>query len=363
MHSNFADWYNSVSLRPDEKTLEARWKTVEQLVKRLKPTAVPEVVRIFFGLPAADSYRDEIRALANEDDKTYITTDDANELRVLAGAVIAATVANSSYEADAVALAVSCADAQGMRKSNRIQAVVDATSKYLAEESVRTRGVKIDAKASDLDGPALTALLSTKAGVSISDANSVWTATDAIFKELLTLHSKHADSIADVLNQMFRTEKEQSDILWWIVSEHTLDGTKPFSELEIPQACYWGALDLNNLTLFLPGPLGGPAFLHKMLRCVKSKLPASVKVSECVDDCELDWKKKWLEKITTPVLPDLCPMLFALTKSVEAGGAKTWTAAYATGTGLSESSKADPVRLATQVYGELLLLRALTAKG
>jgi len=363
MNANFADWYNAVSLRPDETTLQARWKAVEQLAKRIKPPVVPEVVRIFFGLPAADSYRDEIRAAANENDKTYLTTDDANELRVLAGGVIAAVVADSSYEADAIALAVSCADAQGMRKSNRIQSVVDATTKYLAEESVRARKVALDAKTSDIDTAALTKLLGAKGGQTITDANSVWTATDAIFKELITLHSKHTEAIAKALKQMFRREKEQSDILWWIVSEHTLDGTKSFADLKVPQACYWGAVDLNDLTLFLPGPLGGPAFLHKMLRSAKSKLPTTVKVSECVDSCEPDWKKKWLGHITAPVLPDLCPMLFALAKSVEVGDAKTWMPAFTHATGLSENAKTEPARFALQVYSELLLLRALAVRG
>jgi hypothetical protein len=96
---------------------------------------------------------------------------------------------------------------------------------------------------------------------------------------------------------------------------------------------------------------------------VESKLPATIKVSECVDDCEQEWKKKWIEKISAPLIPDLCPMLFALTKSIEVGGAKAiWTAAFAHATGLLESSEAEPVRLAFQVYNEFLLVRALAVK-
>jgi len=361
-HRHFADWYESVSLHHDSKTLDARWKAVEQLVGSLKISAVPALVRTFFDLPGADSYYEEIRSAAKLQDTSYLISNDRNELTVLSGSVIAAAVEESSHLADAVALAVCCTDAQGMRKAKRIQGVVDETSKYLAEDAIRTRKVNIDAKVLDIDAAGLTKLLGTKGGVAISDFNTGWTAAEAIFKELIASHTKHTDSVKNALKLELQTEKEKSDILWWIVSEYTHDGAKPFSKLTVPEACYWGARDLAQMTIYLPGPLGGPAYLHRMLRTVKSKLQPSVKISECVDACDSDWKKDWADTIAVQQLPDLCPMLFALTKSVEVGGGKEWVAAFVNATGLAEDSKAEPVRLATQVYNELLFLRALEVK-
>jgi hypothetical protein len=361
-HRHFADWYESVSLRHDSNTLDARWKAVEQLLDSLKISAAPGLVRTFFDLPGADSYCEEIRSAAKLHDTSYLISNDRNELTVLSGGVIAASVEKSSHLADAVALAVSCADAQGMRQAKRIQGVVDETSKYLAEDAVRTRQVNVDIKVLDIDASGLTKLLGMKGGVTINDFNSGWTASEAIFKELITSHTKHTDSVQTVLKLVLQTEKEKSNILWWIVSEYTLDGAKPFSKLHVPEACYWGARDLAHLTIYLPGPLGGPAYLHRMLRTVKSKLPSLVTVSECVEACDSDWKKDWAKNIAVQQLPDLCPMLFALTKSVEVGAGKEWVAAFVNATGLAEGSKAEPVRLATQVYNELLLLRALEVK-
>jgi hypothetical protein len=362
MHRSFADWYESVSLHHDPKTLELRWKAVEQLHESLDIANVPGLVRTFFSLPGADSYREEIRNAAKAQDTSYLLQNDGNELTVLSGAVIATAVGKPTEVADATALAVSTADAEGMRKSPRIQGVVEETSNYLAEESVRTRRAAVSTKAFELDTSAFLKSLAAKGGVTISDANSVWSATEAVLKELMSLQSKHAKSVAGSANAMFKSEKEQSDILWWIVSEHTFDGAKPLSALKLPEACIWGARDLADLTAFLPGPLGASAFLHRMLRMVQPKLPESVKVTDCVDSCELNWKQEWLPKIPVQ-LPDLCPMLFGVIKSVESGGAKTWTAAFEHATGLKVGAKAAPERLAMQVYNELLLLRALTPKG
>jgi hypothetical protein len=344
-HRHFADWYESVSLHHDSKTLDARWNAVEQLLGSLTMSAVPGLVRTFFDLPGADSYCEDIRSAAKKHDTSYVISHDRNELTVLSGGVIAASVEKPTHLADAVALAVSCADAQGMRQAKRIQGVVDETSRYLAEDAVRTRKVNVDAKVLDIDASSLTKLLGTDA--------------DEVFKELIASHSKHTESVKATLKFVLQTEKEKSDILWWIVGEYTLDGAKPFSKLTLPEACYWGARDLADLTIYLPGPFGGPAYLHKMLRTVKSRLLSSLKVSECVDACDSDWTKAWAEKIAVQQLPDLCPMLFALTKSVEVGGGKEWVAAFVNATGLAEGSKAEPVRLATQVYNEILLLRAL----
>jgi len=362
MHKNFADWYNAVSLRPDAQTLEKRWEAVEALASQLNIAAVPSVVRVFFGLSGAEEFLDEIRKVAKEKDTTFVTDGDRNELTVLAGGVVAQRVSQSSNLADAVALAVSCVGAQGLRQAPRLQGVVDETMRYLAEESVRVRTVG-KGPVADVNIAALTKLIASRGGVAVSDGNSVWNGVDAVLKEFLTEHTKHTQSVNQALDKALSRQREESDILWWLFSEHTRDGTKPFADLTIPEACFWGARDLAALTLFLPGPFAAPAFLHKMLRLVKDRVPANVKISEAVDACDLEWKQKWQPTLGVQQLPEFCPMLFAIAKSVEVGGGTAWTAAFDYATGLTANGKLAPVHLALQVYMEALLLRTLAVKG
>lgn len=362
MHKNFADWYNAVSLRPDAQTLEVRWAAVEVLAGELKVPEVPSVVRVFFGLPGVDSFLERIRTAARDKDKTFVMEGDRNELTVLAGAVIAESVADSSNEADAIALAVSSVGAQGLRQAPRLQGVVDETLRYLADESVRIRAVNKN-PASDLNVASLTQLLSSRGGVAVSDVNSVWNGLDALLKEFLAEHTKHTESINISLKKALNQQREQSDILWWLFSEHTLDGSKAFSDLTIPESCFWGARDLAGLTHFLPGPFAAPAFLHKMLRLVKEKVSSSVNLTESIDACDFEWRRKWLPELPVQELPELCPMLFGIAKSVEVGGSTAWTAAFENATGLVAQGKLAPVHLALQIYNELLLLRALKVGG
>jgi hypothetical protein len=362
VHKDFAEWYDAISLRPTAETLEARWKAVDAVAAGQKVKRIPDLARVFFKLPGGNIVADELRNAAKKEDTTYLSENDQNELSVLAGGVIAVLVSKSSSQADAVALTVSCIEAQGLRQGSRLQGVVDECMQYLADESVRVRQVGEDS-VKDLNVAGLTKRITERGGVAVSDANSVWNGMDVVLKDFLTQHIAHTSSINSTVSQTSKRLAEQADILWWLFGEHTLDGKKTFSDLGIPEACYWGAKDLAKLTRFMPGPFAAPAFLHRMLRLVKDRLPTQVRISDAVDECGKEWKERWLPELAgEQQLPDACPMLFAIAKSVEVGGGSGWTAAFDHGSGLAASAKLAPAHLALQVYNEMLLLRALSVK-
>ncbi len=361
MHTKFADWYNEISLRPSAETLAARWKAVEAVAADVKLKKIPDLLRVFFSLPGGASASEEIRGAAKED-KTYLADNDQMELTVLAGGVIAVVVSKSSTQADATALGVSCIETQGLRKPTRLQGVVDECMGYLAGESVRVRAVANN-PVKDMNVAALTKRITERGGVAVVDVNSAWSGMDVVLKDLLGQHTVHTNSINTAVNQAVQRLSEQSDILWWLFGEHTLDGTKAFRDLSVPEACYWGARDLAALTQFMPGPFAAPAFLNRMLRLVRAEVPSYVRISDGVNECIKEWKEGWVSDLA-PVqqLPDLCPMLFGIAKSVEVGGGAGWTAAFDYATGLVASGNLAPTLLALQIYSELLLVRALSTK-
>jgi hypothetical protein len=206
MHKNFADWYNEVSLRPDAQTLQRRWEAVEALASELKIAEVPSVVRVFFALSGAEQFLEEIRKVAKEKDTTFVTDGDRNELTVLAGSVIAQRLSQSSNLAGAVALAVSCVGAQGLRQASRLQGVVDETTRYLADEAVRIRTIS-KGPVADINTAALTKLIASKGGIPVSDVNSVSNGVELILKEFLTEHTKHTQSINFALDKALSRQR------------------------------------------------------------------------------------------------------------------------------------------------------------
>lgn len=362
MHRNFAEWYNAISLRPAAETLDARWKGVEAVATGQSVEKIPDLARVFFKLPGGNATVDELRNAAKKEDSTYLAENDQNELSVLAGGTIAMLVGKSSSLGDAMALAVLCIEAQGMRKAPRLQAVVDECMQYLAKESVKVRALDKN-PVKDMNVGRLEKHIVDRGGVAVTDANSVWNGVEAVLKNFLTQHTAHTNSVNAAVNKTVCRLSEQADILWWLFGEYTLDGTKGFADLSIPEACFWGARDLAALTQFMPGPFAAPAFLGRMLRLVKDRVPAHVRILEAVDECGKDWKERWFpDLVFSQQIPEACPMLFGIAKSVEVGGGTGWTAAFDHATGLSANAKLAPTQLALQVYNELLLLRALSVK-
>ncbi len=86
----------------------------------------------------------------------------------------------------------------------------------------------------DVNTAALTKLITSRGGVAVSDSNSVWNGVDAVLKEFLTEHTKHTQSVNEELGKAMARQREESDILWWLFSEHTRDGTKAFAEPQTP---------------------------------------------------------------------------------------------------------------------------------
>jgi len=359
MHTKFADWYQSLGVKTSADMLARRWKAVETLADRKQTPKATDLVRLFYSRSTTDGAAKQIIKVVKDNDPEFLVGGSDGELSILAGATIAEVVAQgSSNSADAMALGLVCMEAKGLRKTQRLQDVLDEATTYLAKECVRVRRVELlsvrDSIADELPGIVLA-----KGGVTIADVTTTWSATEVVFNKLVSLHKKYAETVKNTLNIGLLKQREESDILWWLFSEHTLDCSQPFSALSVPLACIWGAMDLADLTQSTPGPFAAPAFLHKMLRLVKKTLPKSVSVADVAQAGDIAKRQSWTKSPRLSTFPDLFPILFAVAKAVEAGDGAGWKSAFEHSTGLSADHEIAPLLVSLQIYHERLLDRIL----
>jgi hypothetical protein len=357
MHANFADWYELLSVKMNLEMLPLRWKSVESLAKHAQIDDVPEFIRIFYSLPASADLTKRIRDALRNDDPSFLTIGSDKEISIIAGAVLEELITRrSGKESNVVALGLVCMEVQGVRAKPRIQAIIDAAAVYLASESVRVRSLKFDPI------PALNDVGLTEAAkaetASVTDVATLWTATNKQVRRLVTMQNEHIKTLNATFNMIAARQREQSDILWWLFAEHTLD-KEPFSKLTVPQACFRGAKDLADLTQQIPGPFAAPAFLHRMIGLVGKTSQSTVTLTNALADTGLEWKQAWADILKLDALYDICPCLFALVKSVEVGGSNGWHDAFEHKTRLSPNLELPPAQLATQIYNEALFLRSL----
>jgi hypothetical protein len=339
MHRSFANWYSLVDLRADGPTLEARWNAVDAYARNLQREQVPDLVRMFYSRPCTSDSKDNLSKTAQGIDQAFLMDNNDIELSVLAAGVIAEVLAQPSDLADAMALAVVCMDAQGLRNVGRLQGPIDAAVEYLATESVRVR-TGTDAVPPPIPSSGLVEIAALKAAVPQGDTNALQPLLGAALRSITSAISKYAELLQQQLTDLQLQHREESDILWWLFGEHTSDA-RPFAKLKVEEACLHGPADLADFTQLIPGPIGAPAFLKKMLRFVRPKLKSTLTSRYPVQD-----------------LADFCPLLFAASKSVEAGSG-AWRDAFRNISGLEPDDGLPPGSLATQAYQEMILYRAL----
>jgi hypothetical protein len=358
MHRSFADWYGQVSIAIDGPTLGLRWKAVESFADGLKIENIPDVIRIFYSRPIPNAVKEALRAAAKTIDSTFLMDKDDAELSILAGGVIADIVRRDGTKlADAVALGVSCMEADSLRRTGRIQGVVDDARTYLADQSVRVRGadVKVLPKLETTEVSKTLNTLKTFTG----EIGALATATEGALRALVAAQAERDLVLKGALRQLGR--HEETDILWWLFSECTEEERINFAELTVGEACFAGARDLAKLTKVLPGPVAARAFLVRALRQIK-KAPATITIASAVAAFQSSKKLTMQVGPAADRLPDCCPLLFALRKCSEAGGG-TWQDAFDSRTGLRSSDALPPASFAHEVYQELLFLRSLEEGG
>lgn len=354
LEDKFSEWYSLVVPKAEKEQVNARLASVSDLSKGLKQAQVPQLIRQFYRLPVDTAYVETLRKALDAKDGKYIPSEDAAELAVIAAATVCLAVAKPSHIADAVALGVSCVEAAGMRKAERIDAVVVQCRQYLLDEGVRVREEK-----KTIPKLATDAFLTGIKGLPPHYPAGLPTygeALDGLLVSFAGALDKYAKDLGEFIEGIERLRTEESTILYWILGERTVDGVR-YSELDIKKACMFVAVDLAHLTGDLPGPISAPVFMQKMLAHTFGE-SAKASITTCVD--ALDPTQR--QSIATTFVPKdavLMPILFAVAKSVESGGTG-WTSAFSTQTGLEPQRKMEPIRIAEQLYSELLLLRAIS---
>lgn len=354
MHPEFADWYSIACPEPTAERLQLRWRAVEVFASNSTPSDVLDLVRKLYSRPLQSDLGDRFRQTLKAEDPTYLLNRDGAELAVLAGATIVSILTRGDRTADIAALGVLCMNLRGTRSELALPQVVTAAKQYLADQSLRVRKPETPRLDRERIDKALAELKSKTQGNDLPG-------TAAAFEGVLCSIREHALAMADAIDALESRHREESDILWWVVGERTRDLQRHFSDLDVGEACFIGARDLLTLTRFRPGPLSAPAFLDRVLRCCRPELLASIRISDAVNACSIDWRRDWASKLRVEALGDLSPCLFALVKSVEVNGGPEWGAAFKARTGIDADVKLDPLSVAVQIYEEAQLEGALRA--
>ncbi len=368
MHKYFAEWYRAAGLQPKAEDLEKRWQGLESFAKKIKVQNALELVRLYYARPSQDSnFVDKYSASFQAVDPTFPMRENGLELRVLAAATIAHIVEKTRTNVtDAVALAMLCGYCQGLRQNVLNGEIIAYARTYLAEEAVRMRESdgNFTVPEPDVDLEELLDTLTTAA-----TGNNLTNLKEPIrppFEQLAGAISKLAASVnkmGEKLTQEIRSRREESNILWWAFGEYSRDLDMRMVELQLPFATLVVGKELADLVNVVPGPIAAPAFLDKMLRFVDPVLSKSTSIRDAVNAAPREWRGRLIEEAAARGVEDICSVHLAVQKSLEFEKSTEWIAPFDRVSDLKSKGAIAALDLATQVYHERMLMRAVNIAG
>lgn len=331
MHKDFAEWYRAAGIPPNGEILPKRWAAIEEY--EAGRNEIVSLARLFYRLgKPSEEFLSAFRAPFQKADPAFPMRDNDQELVVLAGAELVDVIERAPTNlADMAALSIVCAAAQNMRTSPAVVDIPEIATRYLGKRAID--------RASHGDG-------NLQAG-----------SNKTLFEALVKLGVPHDGLPAEFerLQRELAVVTEESNMLWWLFSEHSRDLKQSWDKYTVPAAALMAGKELADLTRVIPGPVAATAFLDRVIRCAKSKPPNAILVVDALNNVTIEWRQGYAKENCPTELEDILPISHGVKISLTAPENNAWVSAFKPGTGIPSDSKIAPNVLAYQVFLERLL--------
>jgi hypothetical protein len=359
MHNEFADWYRTASVDLPEGFLTQRWQGVEEAANGLTSEQIIALVRLFAIRPAVGVKTPEfLDAAFRKYDVGFPTRDHLQELRVLAGAVLRIAIENGRAAGIAAAAGMGCATFGVRYQALPNKEHVDFARKFLTKRATEIRAGTIPiAKVKALSSERLEELLPAQMFTPNQTPNMRAPLFDAIVEQSKAIQA--GDSILSALKIALQSQREELNLLWWLQVEFSRDLSRPFSQLRHTAAACILPFELADLTLFVPG---STAIFGILVSALAQTSGAVCSIQQGINATPRDWRAGRVGQQENPV-DVLCPIAFAMAKSLETDGEDDWVPVYKKFCDVQIDESLETRDIAYQIYSECIFDRALTEMG
>lgn len=359
MDEKFGEWYRKVNLEPDDNLLKKRWKGVSSFSKDITKSRILDLARIFYRrTPINAEFEKEFRSGFFKADAAFKMQDNEPELAILAGATLACIFKEKDNTiGDVAALTTVCPCVQGKITSAPLPDILNEAREYLVQRSATLR------KTNELQWKCISVPQLDDSIVAISDAckKNAASLLEEPFTILLKKLKEALQNVTQGINQIQHNHllyREESDMLWWMQGGYSRDLGTPLDQINLPVASLIAGKELADLVRVIPGPFSVKAIFYQMLSREGSDVDGEVALSSVINEADRKWREEWNQRFSKSEAIDLCPILFAVKKSLETNGDKSWPAAFKKVVGLASNVKINTIDIAMQTYEECLFIKS-----
>lgn len=328
----FADWYTKVEKKADVSILQKRLEAIDTIIStELDQDFWLDVLKLALGIKVSTSQK--IVEYFKTTDIAFPIRNNENITKVLANAILCFRLEEKGNQLnDKLSLAILNSQTFGAYKFVKDIPVVENAESHIQIRIIDDR--KIENTIDDLDD--LDAA-SSNAGFAM-DESQVISLTTAI-RQL------------DTQNKLLM---EETNILWWLISETSKESRKMFAEIGLPKLAILAPLDLYNQSQFSLGIPTPYDILSKVLfigneRKTKMK---DYTIFESVEQLNSQEKHALLNAAQNNI-DEFTPCLNAVKLSLDSEG-DSWVEKFQRLNNISADTGFNVKTLSTEIYNELL---------
>ena len=338
MHTDFPQWYASISIGEDEKTRQARWDAITTIVSSANRAIIEALIRIALSTrqkpdePSLEVIREAFKAT----DQAFQTNGNDRELKVLA-AICLAILMDRGGTSGAVACLMTLTALACIAKPNLPMdlGLLARNARSELSNAARRRGQLYETMSAAL--PVTVPDVLDEAST-LATIKSVAAAVDSTSRHLRSLQA------------LLRVQDEELQMLWWLIGQRSWDLECTFDAIPRNGQPLVFAKELADATHVLPGPLAIDALLSR----AGLKDSKGIVIADAINSMKSDWLQsimKWSD-----ISPVSAPIHYAIKRQLETGPGDAWIAGWAAVTGVPETLELKPLALGDQFYNERVLL-------
>ena len=360
MDERFGEWLRDALADIDDSVLKLRWGGVATLAEELNTDQIMDLL-----LYCANCNRYSAETLAKvrrtfwEHDSAFRMENNDVELRRLCGSVAMHVLGQESHDKLSIALATVCLHFGGLQEDTGLVALPIEAERVLKELSIGIRSSEAEQESRHRVITPSKALTTIKE--LIEQGNDHLPLTE--LEKILTQYGKGLNEINTAnlrLQLALSIQKEETDILWWLMGAFSNDLQQPFVSLDPAVAAVVAGKELADHVRHEPGPVSVANILHRLVSQVADSSTA-VPLSSAVVEFPMSWRKEVTGQADRRAL-QYCPLHAALLHSADLADAANWVTVFSNHFPHSPESEILPEVLGQQMYRERMLAVNMSAR-
>lgn len=365
MNRNLHEWYLDVEIILQDGQLEKRLSGIEKCVETIEKEKdhdnaiawIVALVQLYYGIPPVEEIKNAFADLFSAEDTSF-SVRNVQELALLAGAALASLAENSNYceLAELLSLVVSFGrvpvSALGILEHIRTQFDADRINLREKMESVSVKSFPTK-QLTDLEK--MNTEGKTDASAQITEMIRFLKAFQAPYSDLKSQMQQFNDALS--------IYKEESQLLWWILSEWCETLHCSLHTVDVKTACLVLGWESAGMVDNFPGPYAMEGIIQKQLRtCTGGTGEAtSFALNDIIANAAAELRTNVIKACHDTSLANILPLCSALVRSNNTENESEWYPKYCREfLGGTDTPPRALWEYAWQIYLERLLLRCFS---